>query len=125
MLWGMRHWMVATLQDRGVPVSVLRAFEVVGGTAVYRQITAMLLLVARDADRPLLVHRPCCAELSADEESIARVLAAFTCDSAAAARLQLRALLGAEPSASLQRYASAVAESFRSVGLSVGIASPG
>ena len=44
---------------------------------------------------------PCCQELSVDEESIARVLTAFTRISGAAALAHLRALIGGEPSAAL------------------------
>jgi hypothetical protein len=121
LVWGMRHWMVATLQGRGVPLSVQRSFETVGGPKAYPSLTALVLLVARDADRPLAINPPCCQELSADEESIARVFTALTRNSSAAAMRHLRALLGGEPSAALQRCAAAVAERFKAVGLVVGI----
>jgi hypothetical protein len=119
MIWGMRHLMAATLQRRAVPPSVSRAFEPVGGSAVYRRMTALLLLTARDADRPLLIQPPCSPVWSADEESLARVLGALTRHSSALA--QWRTLLGRAPSASLQRYARAVGESFSAAGLSIGI----
>jgi hypothetical protein len=121
LVWGVRHWMVATLQGRCVPLSVQRSFETVGGPRAYPSLTAFVLLVARDADRPLAINPPCCQELSADEENIARVLTALTRDSSVAALRQLRVLLGAEPSAALQRCASAVAERFKAVGLMVGV----
>jgi hypothetical protein len=120
-IWGMRHWMVATLQGRAVPLSVSRSFESVGGPRIYAALTALLLVAARDADRPLAIFPPCCKELSRDEETIARVLMALTRDSTHAALAHLRALTGAEPSAALLRHAKSVAERFRSVGLSVGV----
>jgi hypothetical protein len=118
LIWGMRHWMVATLEARRVPLSVLRSFEAIGGARVYRSLTAMLLLAARDADRPLKIHPPCCGELSADEVEIARILAALSNDTPAAAA-HFRALLGREPSAALRRYAKLIAARFKAVGLGV------
>jgi hypothetical protein len=120
-IWGMRHWMVATLQGRSVPLSVSRSFESVGAPRIYAALTALLLVVARDADRPLAIFPPCCQELSADEESIARVLTALTRNSTAAAIAHLRSLVGGEPSAALLRHAKSVAERFEAVGLCVGV----
>ena len=121
MVWGMRHWMVATLQARDVPVSVLRSFEAIGGARLYATLTAMLLIAARDADRPLLIHPPCCGELSADEEHITRVLAALTHDAAAAAAVHFRALLGREPSAALARNAKLIAGRFKAMGFGISV----
>jgi hypothetical protein len=121
-IWGMRHWMVATQQGRAVPLSVSRSFESVGGPGIYAALTALLLVAARDADRPLAIFPPCCQELSADEESIARVLTELTRDSSTAALPHLRALTGRDPSAALLRHARSVAERFMSVGLRVGVA---
>jgi hypothetical protein len=120
LVWGMRHWMVATVQARHVPDSVLRSFDAIGGSRLYASLTAMLLIVARDADRPLLIHPPCCRDLSADEECIASVLAALTHDSPAAAA-RFRALLGCEPSAALRRHAQWIARRFQAVGLGIGL----
>ena len=53
---------------------------------------AMVLLAARDADRPLLIHPPCSGKLSIDEETIVRALAAFAEKSFAAARLHFARL---------------------------------
>jgi len=124
LIWAMRQWMVAMLQRRCVPVSVMRSFETVGGARVFRSMTAMVLLAARDADRPLLIHPPCREELSADEERIAEVLAALRRGSITAARVHLCALIDDEPSAALQRHAQIVADCFRCAGLPVGIEGP-
>ena len=124
LIWGMRHWMAAMLQTRPVPASVMRSFETVGGTQAFRSMVAMVLLAARDADRPLLIHPPCSGELSIDEETIARALAAFAEKSFAAARLHLRVLIGGEPSAALERHALIVADCFRSAGLRAAFGKP-
>jgi hypothetical protein len=121
VIWGMRHWMVATLQGRAVPLSVSRSFENLGGPRIYAALTALLLVAARDADRPLAIFPPCCQELSADEEQIARVLTALTRNSSATALAHLRTLIGGEPSAALLRQARAVAERFVAIGLWVGV----
>ena len=121
-IWGMRHWMVATLQGRAVPLSVSRPFESIGAPRVYAALTALLLVAARDADRPLAIFPPCRQELSSDEESIACVLTALTRDSSAAALVHLRTLIGGEPSAALLRHAKSVAERFEAVGLRIGVA---
>lgn len=125
LIWGVRHWMVAMLETRYVPPSVLRSFEAIGGSRFYRSLTALVLLAARDADRPLKIHPPCCGELSPDEEGIARVLAALTNDSPGAAAVHFRALLGREPSTALHRYAKVIAARFKAAGMTVGFgASP-
>jgi hypothetical protein len=41
--------MVATMRQQPVPLSVLRAFDVVGGARLSRALAALLLLAARDA----------------------------------------------------------------------------
>lgn len=112
--------MVATLQGRPVPLSVLRAFDGVGGARLSRTLVAMLLLTARDADRPLQILPPCCRELSADEEGIAVVLTAMTREPAAMAA-HWRALLGADPSRALLRHARAVGAAFKAAGLQIEI----
>jgi len=121
LLWGVRHWMVAMLQLRAVPPSVLRAFEVAGGGKLCEAMSAMLLLAARDADRPLVIFPPCSQELSCDEERLARILAAMTAESPRVAGGHWRALLGAEPSAALSRCARLVAEAFRCSGLRIAL----
>lgn len=121
LIWGVRHWMVAMLQRRSVPVSVARSFDGASGANAYASLTAFVLLAARDADRPLAINPPCCQELSADEENIARVLTALTRESSPVALGFLRSLIGGEPSAALQRHAKRVADSFAAVGLTVGI----
>ena len=35
LIWGVRHWMVATLQGRPVPLSVARSFDGAGGANAY------------------------------------------------------------------------------------------
>jgi hypothetical protein len=121
LIWGLRHRMVAMLQGRPVPLSVARSVDGAGGSDTYAALTAFILLAARDADRPLAINPPCCPELSADEENIARALAALTRKSTSAALGALRALTGREPSAGLHRAASAIAERFSSVGLNLGL----
>jgi hypothetical protein len=121
LIWGVRHWMVAMLQGRTVPVSVARSFDEPGGSNAYASLTAFVLLAARDADRPLAINPPCCQELSADEENLTRVVTALTNDAPSAALGRLRSLTGGEPSAALQRHAQLVADRFAAVGLSVGI----
>ena len=99
LIWGIRHWMVALLHDECVPVSVTRRFASAGDGA-FGAIVAMTLLAARDADRPLRVFPPCCAELSEDEQ---RIASAFDCiqGSLAAAHEQLQRLIGRNPSYAL------------------------
>ena len=121
LIWGVRHWMVAMLQHRSIPVSVARSLDAAGGANSYASLTAFVLLAARDADRPLAINPPCCQELSADEENIARVLTALTKDSLPTALVSLRALIGGEPSAALQRHAKLLADRFAALGLGVGI----
>jgi hypothetical protein len=123
LIWGVRHWMVAMLQRRPVPVSVARSFDSAGGANAYASLTAFVLLAARDADRPFAINPPCCQELSPDEENIARVLTACTKNSSSALGY-LRALIGVEPSAALQRHAQLVADRLAAVGLGVGIGDP-
>jgi hypothetical protein len=120
-IWGMRHGMVAMLQGRAVPLSVSRSFDSVGGPRICAALAALLLVAARDADRPLAIFPPCCQELSTDEENLARVLTALTRNSSAAALAHLRAPIGGEPSAALLRHARIVAERFKTVGLMVGL----
>jgi hypothetical protein len=117
-LWGMRHLMLALLQCRPLPLSVLRAFDVVGGARSSRALAALLLLIARDADRPLQIHPPCCRELSADEESIAAVLTAVTGGGLGLGPCW-RALLDGQPSAALRRHARSIGEAFRAAGLRI------
>jgi hypothetical protein len=119
LIWGVRHWMVAVREARYVSASVARSFEAIGGRRFYHALTALVLLAARDADRPLIIHPPCCAELSSDEESLARILAALTNGSPSAAAVHFRTLLGREPSTALRRYAKAVASRFKAVGMTV------
>ncbi len=120
LIWGIRHWMIATMRGRPVPISVARAFDGAGGANAYGALTAFVLLAARDADRPLAINPPCCQELSADEENIARGLTALTGDAASSALASLRALIGGEPSTALLRYAKLVAERFAAVGVGIG-----
>lgn len=114
IVWSMRHCMVSTLQERVMPNTAQRACAPFGRTILYPRVTALLLLAARDADRPLLIHLPCIRELSPDEQRIARVLAALTHGTSPDA--DWRALLGRQPSASLDRHARALADGFRASG---------
>jgi hypothetical protein len=124
LIWGIRHWMVAMMQGRAVPVSVARSLEAVGGASMYRSLTEMVLLAARDADRPLVIHPPCCHELSADEASIVRALSAYPGGATSAACVHLRALIGGEPSGALGRSVQGVARAFHSAGLRIEVLDP-
>jgi hypothetical protein len=116
LTWAIRHLMVATLRREPVPISVLRVFESLGGASLARALTAVLLLAARDADRPLVIHPPCCADLSLDEQ---RLVAAICVDDGRATRLGWRALLETVPSAALLREAAVVARCLRHAGVAV------
>lgn len=103
LIWGVRHWMVALLCNERVPASVTKEFAATGEGG-FGAIVAMMLLAARDADRPLRVFPPCCAELSEDEQ---RLASAFDCarqGSLAAAQDQLSRLIGRRPSCALLEH---------------------
>jgi hypothetical protein len=119
LTWAIRHLMIATLARQPVPVSVLRVFDALGGARLSRALTSVLLLAARDADRPLKIYPPCCPELSVDERALIAALATAPCGSAPASRGDWRRLLGAEPSTALLREANAVGACFRLAGLPI------
>lgn len=116
-LWGARHWMVAMLGRQCVPLSVMRVFELVGEPADFSDVAAVVLLAARDADRPLAIQPPCSPELSADEEALTRAIAAGI--DPEVTRERLRALAGCRPTVALVRAAVRLASSFRAAGLAV------
>jgi hypothetical protein len=116
LIWGVRHWMVANLTGAHVPVTVRRVFELLGEPSALPLIAALLLLAARDADRPLVIHPPCAQELSPDEAALACAVAAGA--NSAEARRRLRCL-GCEASAALLRSLAVLAERFRTQGLAV------
>lgn len=117
-IWGVRHWMVALLCRTSVPLSVSRVFDLLGEPAAVSLLASFVLLAARDADRPLVVHPPCSGDLSADETALTLALAAGR--DSRVARQRLGELVGCPPSASLIRSAVALATSFRAAGLEVG-----
>jgi hypothetical protein len=117
LTWAIRHLMIATLARQPVPVSVLRVFDALGGARLSRALTSVLLLAARDADRPLNIHPPCCQELSFDEQGLIAALATAPRNAGPASRGDWRRLLDAEPSTALLREADAVGACFRLAGL--------
>jgi hypothetical protein len=118
LIWGIRHWMVANRASSYVPVSVRRVFEMLGEPAALPLLAALLLLASRDADRPLVIHPPSSRDLSADEDTLARAVAAGA--NAAQARRCLDRL-GCDASAALLRSLAGLAERFRSQGLAVAV----
>lgn len=100
LIWGVRHWMVALLSNECVPISVTRRFATTGDGG-FGAIVALTLLAARDADRPLRVFPPCCAELSEDEQRIAYAFDCVRLGSLPAAREHLQRLIGRRPSCAL------------------------
>jgi hypothetical protein len=118
LIWGMRHWMVATVGRGRVPVTVQRVFELLDPSSL-SLLAVFLLLAARDADRPLVIHPPCSSQLSADENGLARAVA-LAGDSYAAQRCL--AALGCAASGALLRTLAALAERFRAGGLAVAVA---
>jgi hypothetical protein len=116
LIWGVRHWMLANATRSAVPPSVQRVFEMLGEPSALSLLTALLLLTARDADRPLVIHPPCSQDLSADEFVLARAVAAGANPTEARRRLRD---LGCDASAALSRSLAALAERFRAHGLTV------
>jgi hypothetical protein len=117
LIWGMRHWMVATVGAAPVPATVRRVFELLGGSS-WPMVAALLLLAARDADRPLVILPPCSPQLSADEDALTRAVS--FAGNVGEARSCLR-LCGCNASAALLRALAALAERFRVNGLVVAL----
>ena len=101
LIWGVRHWMMALLRDERVPTHVTRLFATAGDRG-FAAVVAMTLLAARDADRPLLVFPPCCADLSEDEQRLASAFDSARRGWLAAADAHLRRLIGGPPSGALR-----------------------
>ena len=119
LTWAIRHLMIATLARQPVPISVLRVFEALGGARLSRALTSVLLLAARDADRPLKIHPPCCPELSFDEQGLIAALATAPRGANPTPCGDWRRLLGTAPSTALLREADVVGACFRLAGLPI------
>lgn len=110
LVWSMRHWMVALVRRQSVPDSVLRVLDAIGRRDLFCTITLLVLLISRDADRPLQVFPPCCSELSLDEQ---RIASAFDCARAGAlvnASGHLTRLMGRQPRRALLERVAEVAQ---------------
>jgi hypothetical protein len=102
------RWLVAAARRAMLIASRGSCDGVAFGARVASAVTALLVLAARDARRPLRIQPPCAGTLSADEEHLARALeccAAGASDSAAAL---LAMLVGRAPSQSLRGCLSLV-----------------
>jgi hypothetical protein len=122
LIRGMRYWMMFFVHGSSISSSVSRSFAPLGDRYVLRSIAAALILAARDANRSLRVHPPCCSELSTDEREIALALECYVRGLPSAGDDYLRRVVRAAPSRALTQHIRRIAGRFKAAGLGVATA---
>ncbi|MEM9383829.1 MAG: hypothetical protein AAGA68_02115 [Pseudomonadota bacterium] len=74
ILWAARHLVGAAIRDKGTPWCVPRSFEIAGAASALESLKDLVVAVAQQTPRQLVVANPSAGQLTRDEVTFAAAL---------------------------------------------------